>query len=311
MAAEHWTKADLSQTHAIGHWEDQGRTCKTYPMWNVHPVHKLVGWCPSSLCKATTICFLILSGPWKACPVVCFSICSSAQALKLPWSSSLRLLLVTPFSRDASLAPVLHLPSKEPPLFQDQDPMKVGKWFTRPKARPSQSSRGEVSGTHPGMSLFRDARRSPGIYFSKHKHTEIQEGRLGGSSVGCREQHTLACWLRVSWALWWFTTNVLLPHMPWYLSLGGLHEQPWGLHFAPKTFLRSVKVISCLALLKFSPGHIFFLSYPLVQSPKLLALFISPILDLGLAFVFNIESTSVFGLWPFTAVSPPFVGKAF
>lgn len=280
-------------------------------MWNVHPVHKLVGWCPSSLVKRLPFVSWFQVGLGRVAPVVCFSICSSAQALKLPWSSSLQLLLVAPFSRDASLAPVLHLPpSKEPPLFQDQDPMKVGKWFTRLKARPSRNSRGEVSDTHPGMSLFRAARRTPGIYFSKHKHTEIQEGRLGGSSVGCREQHTLACWLRVSWALWWFTTNVL-PQMPWYLSLGGLHEQPWGLHFAPKTFLRSIKVIYCLALLKFSPGHIFFLSYPLVQSPKLLALFISPILDLGLAFVFNIKSTSVFGLWPFTAVSPPFVGKAF
>lgn len=154
-------------------------------------------------------------GLGRIAPVVCFSICSSAQALNLPWSSSLQLLLAAPFSRDASLAPVLHLPSKEPPLFQDQDPMKVGKWFTRLKARPSQNSRGEVSGTHPGMSLFRAARRTLGIYFSKHKHTEIQEGRLGGGSVGCREQHTLACWLRVSWALWWFTTNVLLPRMPW------------------------------------------------------------------------------------------------
>lgn len=127
--------------------------------------------------------------------MVCSSICSSAQALKLPWSSSLQLLLVAPISRDASLAPVLHLPSKEPPLFQDQDPMKVGKCFTRLKARPSQNSRGEVSGSHPGMRLHRAARRALGIYFSKHKHTEIQEGRLGGSSVGCREQRTLACWL--------------------------------------------------------------------------------------------------------------------
>lgn len=68
VATEHWTKPDLSQTHATGHWEDQERTCKTFPIWNVHPVHKLVGWCPSSLCKATPICSLILRGPWKDCP---------------------------------------------------------------------------------------------------------------------------------------------------------------------------------------------------------------------------------------------------
>lgn len=68
VATEHWTKPDLSQTRATGPWEDQERTCATCPIWNVHPVHKRVGWCPSSRCQAAPLCPLIPRGPWKHCP---------------------------------------------------------------------------------------------------------------------------------------------------------------------------------------------------------------------------------------------------
>lgn len=65
---EHWTKPDLSQTHDTGPWEDQRRKCRTFPFWSVHPLHKPVGWCASSLHKETTVCFLLSSGALANCP---------------------------------------------------------------------------------------------------------------------------------------------------------------------------------------------------------------------------------------------------
>lgn len=170
VATEHWTKPDLSQTHATGHWEDQERTCKTFPIWNVHPVHKLVGWCPSSLCKATPICSLILRGPWKDCPncLLFHLVFSPSFFHDYHLDNFYRLLL---------LAGMLLLllscifPQRNPHSSRTRIAWRRANALCGSRPCHPRAPKGEVSGSHshPGMRLFCAARWALGIHFSKHK----------------------------------------------------------------------------------------------------------------------------------------------
>lgn len=101
------------------HWEDQRGKCKTFPIWNSQPLRKPVGGRPSSLHKETAFCPLIPNGPLKDCPHCLLFLRVFSPSTETSSSGH-------PSEGCCFCSCLFYFSSREPTLFQEQDPRTKG-----------------------------------------------------------------------------------------------------------------------------------------------------------------------------------------
>lgn len=126
-----WGCARLVTNRTLGHtwplpdsynWftgKTRGGKCKTFPIWSSHPLRKPVGGRPSSLHKETAFCPLIPNGPLKGCSRCLLFLRVFSPSTET--SSSGR-----PSKWCCFCSCLLYFSSREPTLFQEQDPRTKG-----------------------------------------------------------------------------------------------------------------------------------------------------------------------------------------